>query len=152
MFDIFDKSSLENCLSEAGAAGIVEANPENDIILAEAIICNTLNSEELAKLCEDTAELDILLNESIIQEKTVIKFDKQAKMKRAEAQAALIIAREKNDRDFNKLLRVWKMRKLLLTRIYDRYKSQAKTRAKEIVRRMGMSKSKTVKKAAKRAS
>lgn len=150
--NIFDQESMLQALNinESTDAGIINEDPANNIILAEAIMSSTLSTEELESLCEDKDQLAILMNEDILSEKSVIKFDKAAKLKRAEAQACIVIAREKKDRDLNKLLRVWKMRKLLLDRLFKKYGNAAKQRAKQMVRKMGSSKSTVAKKAAKR--
>lgn len=149
-FDLFDKDSMVGFLNMNEDVGLIQESPENNILLAEAILSDALNSEELSALCEDSAQLAMLQDENLLSEKSIIKFDKAAKLKRAEAQACIIIAREKKDRDLNKLLRVWKMRKLLLDRLFKKYGNSAKQRAKLMVRNMSKSKSPAVKKAAER--
>ena len=153
--DIFSEASIMGVLNGdllSEGAGIYQENPENDIILAESILEATLSSDELEALCENTSELALLQDENILNEKSIIRFDKNAKLKRAESQAIIIIAREKKDRDLNKLLRVWKMRKILLERLRRKYYNAAKARAKQMVRNLGKSKSNTAKKASNRVS
>lgn len=151
-FNILDKESMLGCLNMVNEdAGIIPEDPMNNIILAEAILTDALNPEELSQLCEDDSQLALLQDENFLSERSIIKFDKAAKLKRAEAQAAIIIAREKKDRDLNKLLRVWKMRRLLLDRIFKKYGNAAKQRAKQMVRKMSNSRSPVAKTAAKRA-
>lgn len=153
--DLFNENSISDALNGDllnENTGIYTENPDNDILLAESILTSTLSSEELEALSENTEELSILQDENILNEKSIIKFDKNAKLKRAEAQAVILIARERNDRDLNKLLRVWKMRRILLDRLKSKYLNAARARAKKMIRNMGKSKSNTAKKASKRAS
>lgn len=150
MFDLTNRDSIIQTLNEE-AETIYQQDPENDIALAEALFMSTLSSEELEALTENTRELAELCDLGILSEKSIVKFDKKAKLKRAEAQACLMIAREKKDRDFNKLLRVWKMRKFLLDRIYTRYIGQARGRARQMVKNVGKAKGSTAKKVVKRA-
>lgn len=129
---------------------IYEEDPEFDIELAEAIFMNSLTPAELTALTEDTHEMGILIEEGILSEKTIVKFDKKAKLERATQQAVLNIAREKKDRDFNKLIRVWKMRKALLEKLNKKYWTTAKQRGKQMVAKTAKSKSPTAKKVAAR--
>lgn len=154
MFDLTDtKSILDefNALDESGS-GLYQEDPENNLILCEAIIFSELNSEELADLSENTKELETMIGDNLISEKTIIKLDKKAKLSRAEQQAVLLIAKEKGDKDFFRLVRVWKMRKFLLNKLNKKYGGRAKSRARQMVANMGKSKSKTAKTAANRAT
>ena len=145
MFDITDPKSIMNFLHESSDVSgetnidaleegtIYEENPEFDVELAEAVFMNTLTPEELSELSENSAEMSRLVDEGLLSEKTIVKFDKKAKTERATQQAVLQIAREKKDRDFNKLIRVWKMRRALIEKLNKKYWSQAKARAKKMV-------------------
>ena len=117
-------------------------------ILREQILPNgwfglVLSYDELETLAENKEELAILMDENILNEKSIVKFDKPAREKRLEAQSIIVIARERGDRDLNKLLRVWKMRKILLDRLKKKYGNAAKQRARQMMRNFGKSKSKT---------
>ena len=149
MFDLNDKSSILNAFLDE-STGIHQEDPELNIQLAEAMFMSALTQEELQELTENTKEMNTLIEEGILSEKTIVKFDKTAKLSKAESQAVLIIAREKNDRDFFKLVRVWKMRKILKDKLEKKYGSQAKARAKQMIRNSAKSKSKTANKVAKR--
>lgn len=152
-FNILDENSIQNFLNDdllSENAGITQENPDNDVLLMEAVLNANLTSDELEALSEDSKELAILQDENILQEKSIIKFDKNAKLKRLESQSIIVIAREKRDRDLNKLLRVWKMRRILLDRLKKKYINQARARARQILRTMSHSKSNSAKKAASR--
>ena len=151
MFDLNDKESILEAFNNERDSSLIQENADNNIILAECLFMDNLTSQELSELCEDANEMANLINEGILQEKTIVKLDKNAKRSRAEAQAELIIAKERKDRDLNKLVRVWQMRNQLLEKIHRKYGSQARTRAKEIMRNTGKSKTRTGKKVAARA-
>ena len=152
MFDISDKESILEAFYNDDETGLSQENPENNITLAEAMFIESLNPEELESLANNPSEMATLVEEGILSEKTIVKFDKKAKLSRAESQAVLLIAKEKKDRDFNKLIRVWKMRKALLDKLEKKYSSQAKQRAKKMVKNTAKSKSSTAKKVAARAN
>lgn len=155
MFDLTNRESVLSALAESSlVSDIHQEDPANDVALAECALLGALNSEELDNLSENTSELEQLQAEGLISEatKTIIKFNKKDQLKRATAQAVLIIAKEKNDRDFNKLVRVWKMRKALLTKLDKKYHTQAVARAKQMVKNMNKSKSSAAKKVAKRTA
>ena len=163
MFDITDPKSIMNFLHESSDVSgetnidaleegtIYEENPEFDVELAEAVFMNTLTPEELSELSENSVEMSRLVDEGLLSEKTIVKFDKKAKTERPTQQAVLQIAREKKDRDFNKLIRVWKMRRALIEKLNKKYWSQAKARAKKMVNKAKTSKAPSSKKVAARA-
>ena len=169
-FDLNNKSSIMNFVNEGCKKSnegckdydddydddenddICIEDPENNIKLAEGMFLANLNPDELRDLCENTKEMNTLIEEGILSEKTIVKFDKNAKLSRAESQAVIAIAREKKDKDFNRLIRCWKQRKILLERLNKKYGSQAKIRAKQMIKNANKSKSPTAKKVAKRAS
>ena len=161
MFDLNDKNSIINTFLGENTSnddyldegmGLYEEDPENDIALSEAMFMSYLNADEIDELCENSAELNYLIDKDLLSEKVIVKFDKKAKLNRAEKLAVLTIAKEKKDRDFYKLVRVWKMRKLLLEKLNKKYGSQAKTRAKQMIKKQSSSRSTTSKKVAKRAA
>ena len=146
MLDILNKDSIDDFMNGdllGESVGIHQENPDNDVLLAEAVIMDTLSYDELETLAENKEELAILMDENILNEKSVVKFDKSAREKRLESQSIIVIARERGDRDLNKLLRVWKMRKILLERLKKKYGNAAKQRARQMMRNFGKSKSKT---------
>lgn len=153
-FDIFDfDNSADMLLSESANTddiGLGVEMPSNDVALAEAFLESELTSDEMVMLCESANEQGILINEAILSEKSVVRMDKAAKKKRLFIQSVIVVAREKGDRDFNKLLRVWKMRRFLLNRMMKRHASAAKQRADRLMRGLSSSGSKTVRKAVAR--
>lgn len=142
MLDLNDRESIINSfMNESGSFGLHTEDPENDILLAEALFQSELTSEELTDLTENTSEMGALIQNGILNEKSIVKFDKKAKLSRLESQAVLIIAKEKKDRDFNKLIRVWKMRKFLLDKLNKRYATAAKSRARQMMSKTNSMKS-----------
>lgn len=126
--------------------------PENDAIICEAILMDNLTQEELTALAESKTDCNILMNEQILQERNIVKLDKYAKKDRAFTQSVLAIAREKNDRDFKKLITVWKMKKYLVAKLKKKYKTQAEQRVRANMRKMSASKSPVAKKVADKVS
>lgn len=158
MLDLTNTESILNFMESISVDGeddyyndIYEEDPETDIELAEAIFMGALTADELSALTENTREMGQLIDEGILSEKTIVKFDKKAKLERATQQAVLNIAREKKDRDFNRLIRVWKMRRSLMEKLNKKYWNQAKTVAKKSINKASNSKSATARKVASRS-
>jgi hypothetical protein len=151
MFDLFNESSIMENLNITSESNVIHQEmPENNILLAEAIIKDTLTPDELQALCENTAEKELLFSEGILSEVSIMKFDKAAKLKKYEGIALIAIAREKKDRNLNKLIRIWKMRRFILDDWRKKYGTEAKRRANEMLRNFGKSKSTTAMTAVKR--
>jgi hypothetical protein len=127
---LFNEESMYDMFSEG------EETKEGNQIIAEAIIEDALLENGLVMLDEDIA-LD-MLNEELLSERNIIKFDKKTKRKYNTNKAAVVIAKEKNDRDYKKLVKVYKMRKLLLGRIMKKYGTKAKIRARQMETNHGM--------------
>jgi hypothetical protein len=133
MFLKNDISSLSNILTEGH-----EATKEGDELIAEAIIQDAMTEAGTTTLSEDV--IYELLNEEILNERNILKWDKKAKRKYATNKSVLVIAKEKNDPDYKKLKKVMKMRKKLLDRLFKKYGTQAKARAYKIENSHGMAK------------
>lgn len=147
--DIFDPSSLLN-VGLAEGADIVSEIAIDDSILYESAIFNGLSSDELSALLENNDELDTLKDEGFLSEKVqVIRISKEGQLKRLEGQALLVIARKKNDNDFKKLIKVWKMRRFLLDKLKKKYGMAAKAEARKMSKALGRSKSAVAKKVSK---
>ncbi len=144
-----DLNNLGSLLSEGGLEGItgslVDVDPANDVLISEAIIIDNMSDEELQEFAQ-SPEVNELVEMGVLNEKTIVRFDKHAKLSRAESQAILAIAREKGDRDFKKLITIWKIRKLLLGKLERKYSGQAKSRVRQNQQRILSGPKKTAKK------
>ena len=107
-------------------------------LIVEALLEDAMVDSGVTILDEDI-QFD-LLNEELLSEKSIIKFDKKAKRKHATNKAAVIIAKEHNDKDFKKLIKVYKMKNMLLGRIFKKYGNKAKIRVRENERNHGVAK------------
>lgn len=145
-FDIFNISSFDD------GNQIVNEDTVDETLLYESVIYNSLTADELNALCENTTELNILKGEGLLSEKTqVIKINKEGQLKRLEGQAILVLARKAKDKDFIKLIKVWKMRRLLLDRLRKKHGAKAKVEAQKMYKALSRSKSTTAKKAASKS-
>ncbi len=129
-----------------------ENENEATSMIIEAAIMDTFTNEEIEDLLENNAyDLDKACNEGILCERTIVRLDKHAKKSKAEKMAEFQIAKEKNDRDFKKLMTIWKLERFLEEKIHKRYGAQAKTLAKQKMKAARNSKSKIVGKATAKA-
>jgi len=131
---MIDLTQITSILNESGIEGLTaqltEADPENDVLISEAILQDELTEEELSEFLQ-SPEYDEAVALGMLSEKTIVRFDKTAKLSRAESQAILAIAREKGDRDFKKLITIWKVRKHLLDKLTKKYRGQAASRVRQ---------------------
>ena len=129
-----------------------ENENEATSMIIEAAIMDTFSTEELQDVLENNAyDLDKAYNEGILCERTIVRLDKHAKKSKAEKMAEFQIAKEKNDRDFKKLMTIWKLERFLEEKIHKRYGAQAKTLAKQKMKAAKNTKSKIVGKATAKA-
>lgn len=121
-------------LDECDNVGIAEEDPEHDAMIAEAFLQDVLGRGALMEqfLSEDASNFVKL---GILSEKSIVRLDKYAKLSKAESQAVFAIAKEHNDRDYKKLVTIWKMRKILIGKLEKKYANQARQRAKQMVKK-----------------
>mgnify|MGYP003290437163 CR=1 FL=1 len=141
---IFDKDGL--VINE------YDSVTENTALIIECAILDTFSSEEIESLTENTYDLGKAVNEDILVERSIVRLDKEAKKNRAQKMAIFQIAKEKGDRDFKKLLTLWKLERFIEKKLEKRYSAQAKQLAKEALKKSKMSKSKAVGKAVDKAN
>lgn len=141
---IFDKNGLviDEFDNEAQASALI----------IECAIMDAYSNEELEGILENTYDIGKAVNEQYIEERTIVRLDKAAKKSKAEKMAVFQIAKQKGDKDFKKLLTVWKLERFLESKLEKRYAAQAKSLAKETLKKAKQTKSKTVGKAVQKAN
>ena len=141
---IFDKNGL--VINE------YDNETETTALIIECAILDTFSSEEIESLTENTYDLGKAINEDILVERSIVRLDKEAKKNRAYKMAIFQVAKEKGDRDFKKLLTLWKLERFIEQKLERRYFAQAKQKAKEALKKAKMTKSKVVAKATDKAN
>ena len=141
---IFDKNGL--------VVDEFDSETQASVLIVECAIMDTYSNEELEGILENTYDIGKAVNEEYLEERTIVRLDKAAKKSKAEKMAVFQIAKQKGDRDFKKLLTVWKLERFLEAKLEKRYAAQAKTLAKETLKKAAQSKSKTVNRAVKKAN
>ena len=141
---IFDKEGLE----------IYDYDNDSEVssMIIECAILDTFSTEEIESLTENTYDLGKAVNEDILVERSIVRLDKEAKKNKAFKVAVFQVAKEKGDRDFKKLLTIWKLERFLEGKLVKRYSAQAKQLAKETMKKAKNTKSKVVGKAAGKAN
>lgn len=135
---LFDKNGI---MVDMG----LEESDESTAMITEAAILDAYSTDELSDIMENhVSDLNKAVNEDILMERSIIRLDKAAKKSKAEKMSIFQIAREKKDRDFKKLLTVWKLERFLEEKLTKRYGAQAKVLAKKKMKDASKSKSKTV--------
>ena len=140
---IFDKDCLV----------INEYDNETEVsaLIVECAILDTFSNEEIEMLTENTYDIGKAVNEDILVERSIVRLDKNAKKNKAFKMAVFQIAKQKGDRDFKKLMTVWKLERFLENKLTKRYQAQANQLAKESLKKAKNTKSKVVNKAVDKA-
>ena len=125
---------------------------EVNSMIIECAILDAFSNEELEAMTENTYDLGKAINEDILVERSIVRLDKEAKKNRAYKMAIFQVAKEKGDRDFKKLLTLWKLERFIEQKLEKRYFAQAKQKAKEAMKKAKMTKSKVVAKATDKAN
>lgn len=141
---IFDKDGLLIDEYDNGA--------EASAMIIECALLDEFSNEEIETLTENTYDLGKAVNEDILVERSIVRLDKQAKKNKAFKMAVFQIAKEKNDRDFKKLMTIWKLERFLEGKLVKRYSAQAEQLAKKTLKKAKNTKSKAVQKATKKAN
>lgn len=124
---------------------------ESAVAINEAILLEGLTREELISFLESSMQTNTAVREEILEERSIVKLDKKAKLSKAIKTAVYTIAKEKKDKDFKKLVTLWKMEKVLEKKLEKKYAGPAKQRAKKQMAANARSKSDVVKKATEKA-
>ena len=125
---------------------------EVNALLVECAILDTFSNEEIEALTENTYDLGKAINEDILVERSIVRLDKEAKKNKAYKMAIFQVAKEKKDRDFRKLLTLWKLERFIEAKLEKRYGAQAKQLAKQAMKKSKNTKSKAVGKAVNKAN
>ena len=125
---------------------------EVNALLVECAILDTFSNEEIESLTENTYDLGKAINEDILVERSIVRLDKEAKKNKAYKMAIFQVAKEKGDRDFKKLLTLWKLERFIEAKLEKRYGAQAKQLAKQAMKKSKNTKSKAVGKAVNKAN
>ncbi len=123
----------------------ITINEEDEKLIIEALLIDNLSDEEITELTESSAVCGDLTSLGILTEKTIVRLDKKAKISRAYKTAVFTIAREKKDRDFKRLVTVWRMERALEAKLMKKYHAAAMKRAKASVTKLNSAKKDTKK-------
>lgn len=110
--------------------GLEDVNEVDARIVTESILIDALSADEAESLMEDTAYQQDLIHADIVQERTIVKMDKKAKLARGIKAACFTIARRKKDVKFKKLLTIWRIERQLEAYLLKKYRNEATRMAK----------------------
>lgn len=127
----------------------VELTPEEsqkvddtmNAVATPILIQSELNTEEAIKEFTESADCDIAEAEGFLTERTIVRLDKQARLKQLYEVAVIAIARAKKDRLYKKLQTLQKMERDIEAKLRKKYDAPAKKKAKEYLARARKSKS-----------
>jgi hypothetical protein len=115
-------------------ASAEDMSTESRSAIIEAAIMESCTADEISDFVSDPDATSAAVTESVLLEKSIVRLDKKARLQGYYKAAIFTIAKEKNDRDFKKLLTVWKSERLLEARLEKKYGNQAMVRAKQAMK------------------
>lgn len=107
------------------------------------LIKTDLTEEEVNEFVE-SVDSDIAVGEGFLTEKTIVKFDKNAKKAQLFEVAVAACAREHKDPLYKKLETVYKMERVIKAKLRKKYYSEAQRKVKEYLKRASRSKSNVI--------
>lgn len=138
---------LFNRFGETSVLESTDFTPEEESLVIEAAIAEGLSLDELESFLENTSEVNDAIRMDIVQEKTIVRLDKKARLNRAYMTAVFAVAKKKKDKKFKKLQTLWKLEKAIEKYLIKRYGNEAMRQAKKSMQNASRSNSKLVKKA-----
>lgn len=123
---LFDKRGYE--------VGDDMISAEESAYMMEAVM-HELSNDELSMFLEDASSVQSAVDNGVLLERTIVRLDKKAKLSKAKKMAIFMIAKEKNDVNFKKLQKVWRMERYLEALLEKKYGNEAARRAKKFVQR-----------------
>lgn len=131
-----------------GASGINtngqdEFTIEEEALLTEAMLLDA-GPDVVEELLESNAQVDSLLQQEVLMERSIVRLDKNAKINRAYWTAIFNIARKKKDSKYKKLVTLWKMEKQIEKYLEKKYGNEARRIAKKSVNKKANSTNKAV--------
>lgn len=113
------------------------------------VVSNMMGDDDVAVFKEST-DLDIALDECYYTERTIVRFDKNARKSQLKKVAVFAIAKEKKDPLYKKLNTVWKIERNLEAKLFQKYGVQADARVRQYIANAKRSKSSMIKNIAKK--
>lgn len=124
---------------------------ESFSLISQAMILEHTSDAELQEFLNDSTELAHLENEEVVvQERTIVRLDKKAKISQAQKMAVFTIAKERNDPKMKKLITIWRMERTIEADLFRKYGNEGLRRAKKVVQQNSKSKSGLLKAVAKK--
>lgn len=103
-------------------------------IIIEAAMLESLTHDEIEDFVADPSATSVAVTEGVLLEKSIVRLDKKAKLQNYYKAAIFTIAREKNDRDFKKLMTIWKTERALEAKLEKKYSTEAMRRANQAMK------------------
>lgn len=124
-----------------------ELSPEEQALVVEAAMMDTLSNEEIESIMDNyLPDFYRAVDEDIVQERSIVRLDKTAKLSKATRVAEYNIAKKKNDPLFKKLMTLWAAQRYIGDKLHQRYGMKAKSEAKKAVAQAARSKSNVMQK------
>lgn len=116
-------------------------------VATPVLLGGELSGDELEEFAEST-ESDAAVADGYLTEKTIVRFDKNARFAQLKKTAVIIIAKEKKDPLYKKLCTAWKIERGIERKLEAKYGTQANAKARQYLNNLKHHKSGVLKKVA----
>lgn len=140
---------IQNEMNDEDRRSLVESVEAAQILVDEGFLLESDMDALMASVNEDD---EVALEKSWYANRQRIELGKEARLKQLFSIAVFAEARARNDADYRKLQKVYKMRNILRARLEKKYQTPAKQRVRNYVARLKQSKNKVLAKIADRFS
>jgi hypothetical protein len=127
-------------------ADVDELSLDNQSQILEAAMIDNLSQEEILEFSQDHQEVFENVRGEILTEKSIVRFDKAAKLSRAKEIALYQIAKEKKNPLFGKLVTAWRVERYIKAKFNKIYGIEATRRARKALAAAAKKPTKTMKK------
>lgn len=122
-------------------------NDETCALIIEGAIADTCTNGEIEAFLESNNEIQSAINDNILEERTIVRLDKKAKLSQARMIAIFSLAKQKGDPKYKKLEKLWMMEREIEKYLINKYGNEGTRVAKKSLQAKKNGSSKVVNKA-----
>ena len=130
-----DDSKLDDMDKEDDKKEPKEDKDVEEASLAAAALMDLASNDEISTMAESWEDQrDISETMGVAMEKTIIRIDRKGRFSHLTKQAELNLARQNNDPNYKKLMKIWAIERALEKKIHQKWNSKAQKVAKVKIR------------------
>ena len=130
-----EMEALEDELKDGEEADDLKGTDSAEEALAAAALMDMATEDDISALAESKQDMqEVSEMMGVAMERTIIRLDRKARLKHLSKQAELELAKRNNDPNYKKLLKIWKIERMLEAKIHQRWQNAGKKVASKKIR------------------